>query len=92
MLLVETEGSYVESQFYDSVDVHVGQSCSVLVTMDKEDRNYYVVASTYFASGRNLSGVGVLHYVASPPQFMTGALPPPPSDPEFSINQASSIK
>ncbi|KAG0629849.1 hypothetical protein M758_1G134500 [Ceratodon purpureus] len=89
LLLVETEGSYVESTYHDSLDVHLGQSYSVLVTMDQNDRDYYVVASTRFASPV-LNGIGVLHYADST-SAVSGDLPPAPADPDFSLNQARSI-
>ena len=46
LFLVETEGSYVVQQMYSSLDIHVGQSYSFLVTMDQDaSSDYYVVAS-----------------------------------------------
>ncbi|GKB91699.1 monocopper oxidase-like protein SKU5 [Tanacetum coccineum] len=42
----ETEGSYTVQQNYTSLDIHVGQSYSVLVTMDQNaSSDYYIVAS-----------------------------------------------
>lgn len=96
MVLVETEGSYVNQMALDSLDVHVGQSYSVLVTADQEEQDYYIVAAPkqINATGTsNLIGVAVLRYGNSviPPR---GALPPGP-DPfniQFSVNQAKSIR
>ncbi|EOY18853.1 Uncharacterized protein TCM_043354 [Theobroma cacao] len=45
MLLVETEGSYTNQISLNSLDVHVGQSYSVLVTADQNDADFYMVAS-----------------------------------------------
>uniref|UniRef100_A0A452YJ13 Monocopper oxidase-like protein SKU5 n=1 Tax=Aegilops tauschii subsp. strangulata TaxID=200361 RepID=A0A452YJ13_AEGTS len=46
LLLVETEGSYTTQQNYTSLDVHVGQSYSFLLTTDQNaSSDYYVVAS-----------------------------------------------
>lgn len=49
MKLVETEGSHTVQNIYDSLDVHLGQCFTVLVTTDKELRDYYMVASTRFS-------------------------------------------
>ncbi|KAJ0102170.1 hypothetical protein Patl1_06006 [Pistacia atlantica] len=96
MVLVETEGSYTNQITLDSLDVHVGQSYSVLVTADQDDADYYMVASpkwfnTYDSS--SLVGVGVLHYSNSNSQ-VSGPLPsgPDPFDVEFSMNQAKSVR
>ncbi|KAJ6410657.1 hypothetical protein OIU84_007414 [Salix udensis] len=46
LLLVETEGHYTVQQNFSSFDIHVGQSCSFLVTMDQNaTSDYYIVAS-----------------------------------------------
>ncbi|KAK2390761.1 L-ascorbate oxidase protein [Trifolium repens] len=44
--LVEVEGSYVIQNIYDTLDVHVGQSAAVLVTLNQSPKDYYIVAST----------------------------------------------
>ncbi|CAI9091196.1 OLC1v1026156C1 [Oldenlandia corymbosa var. corymbosa] len=97
MLLVETEGSYTNQTNLDSLDVHLGQSYSVLVTMDQSDGDYFMVASpkTVHETNRDspLVGIGVLHYGNSttPP---TRPLPagPDPFDIDFSLLQARSIR
>ncbi|KAJ6909257.1 hypothetical protein NC652_020295 [Populus alba x Populus x berolinensis] len=96
MLVVETEGSYTNQIMVDSLDVHVGQSYSVLVTADQKAADYYVVATPKMANTTkygNLVGVGVLHYLNSS-TMATGPLPrgPDPYDLQYSINQAKSIK
>ncbi|RWW74235.1 hypothetical protein BHE74_00017834 [Ensete ventricosum] len=53
--------SFREDNDYDSLDVHVGQSLSVLVTLDQVPGDYYIVASTRFTS-KVLVATGVLHY------------------------------
>ncbi|CAK9181545.1 unnamed protein product, partial [Ilex paraguariensis] len=46
LLLAETEGYYTSQQNYTSIDIHVGQSYSFLVTMDQNaSSDYYIVAS-----------------------------------------------
>ncbi|XP_038688872.1 monocopper oxidase-like protein SKU5, partial [Tripterygium wilfordii] len=96
MVLVETEGSYTSQITLDSLDVHVGQSYSVLVIADQPDADYYIVASPkllYTTNSTSLVGLGVLHYSNSNTQ-VTGSLPsgPDPFDLEFSIVQARSIR
>jgi len=48
MQLVEMEGSHTVQNTYDSLDVHVGQCFSVLVTANQNPMDYYMVASTRF--------------------------------------------
>lgn len=96
MLLVETEGSYTNQIPLNSLDVHVGQSYSVLVTADKNEADFYMVASPLLlnVSGPNsFSGVGVLHYSNSLTKA-NGPLPqgPDPFDLDSSIDQAKSIR
>ncbi|KAK2457406.1 L-ascorbate oxidase protein [Trifolium repens] len=96
LLLVETEGSYVNQIDLDSLDVHVGQSYSVLVTANQNAADYYIVASPKLSNATNnntLVGIAVLHYDNSTTQA-NGSLPsgPDPFDLEFSINQAKSIR
>ncbi|KAJ7543938.1 hypothetical protein O6H91_09G059300 [Diphasiastrum complanatum] len=92
LLLVETEGSYTEQTLYDSIDVHVGQSYSVLITTDQAPGDFYIVANSRFGSP-SLTGVGILHYTNSPAPA-SGPLPQGPEnrDVNFSINQARSIR
>ncbi|KAF5729465.1 Cupredoxin superfamily protein [Tripterygium wilfordii] len=96
MVLVETEGSYTNQITLDSLDVHVGQSYSVLVTADQEIKDYYIVASPKMfqaSDSSSIVGVGVLHYDTSA-ITPTGPLPfgPDPFDLVFSIIQARSIR
>lgn len=94
MLLVESEGSYPNQITLSSLDVHVGQSYSVLVTADQGPVDYYIVATPKIEVNYSnpIAAVGVLHYDNSttPPN---GPLPPGPGpyDIDFSINQARSI-
>ncbi|TXG52052.1 hypothetical protein EZV62_021221 [Acer yangbiense] len=95
MLLVETEGSYTVQQYYSSLDIHVGQSYSVLVTAKEQAYNglsYYMVASSRFTA-LELFGVGIIRYPDSEVDRF-GLLPagPPPYDYEFSVDQARSIR
>ncbi|KAL5569462.1 hypothetical protein UlMin_026037 [Ulmus minor] len=100
MLLVETEGSYTQQILLDSLDVHVGQSYSVLVTANQNEADFYMVASAKLAnltgspsSFRSLVGIGVLHYSNSVTTVSGPVLlGPDPYDLEFSVNQAKSIR
>ncbi|XP_052198312.1 monocopper oxidase-like protein SKU5 [Diospyros lotus] len=96
MVLVETEGSYTNQIVLDSLDVHVGQSYSVLVTAGQDEADYYIMASPKLLDAPDNSSLvakGLLHYANSvtPP---SGPLPngPDPFDIEFSVNQAKSIR
>ncbi|XP_077242980.1 monocopper oxidase-like protein SKU5 [Tasmannia lanceolata] len=98
LLLVETEGSYTVQQNYTSLDIHVGQSYSFLVTMDQNaSSDYYIVASARFVNETlwtRVTGVAILHYSNSKGN-VSGPLPDPPDDfyyKSFSMNQARSIR
>ncbi|KAL5709767.1 hypothetical protein ACHQM5_020414 [Ranunculus cassubicifolius] len=93
MVLVETEGSYTDQITLDSLDVHIGQSYSVLFTADQDDADYYMVASvTQNSVDGGINGLGLLHYENSK-GIANGYFPkgPDPTDQEFSVNQAKSI-
>lgn len=96
MVVVETEGSYTKQITLDSIDVHVGQSYSVLVTADQDDSDYYIVATPKLFNTTDdspLVAKGVLHYTNSGSP-VGGSLPPGPDpwDINFSVNQARSIR
>jgi len=65
MKLVEMEGSHTVQNTYESLDVHVGQCFSVLVTADKRPRNYFMVASTRFTK-RVLTARALIRYTNAP--------------------------
>ncbi|XP_010271560.1 PREDICTED: monocopper oxidase-like protein SKU5 [Nelumbo nucifera] len=93
MLLVETEGSYTLQQYYQTLDIHVGQSYSVLVTANqKSGMSYHMVAVSRF-SVPELAGAAVIHYPGSQGNSK-GPLPtgPDPFDYRYSIEQARSIR
>lgn len=64
MKLVEVEGSHTIQTTYSSLDIHLGQSYSVLVTANQRPWDYYVVASTRFTR-RVLTTTAILHYTNS---------------------------
>ena len=73
LLLVEAEGTYTVQKHYASLDVHPGQSVSVLVAADQPPRAYYIVVSSLFV-GPELYGVGTVRYAGS------GEQQPPPGN------------
>ncbi|CAN6320107.1 unnamed protein product [Urochloa humidicola] len=90
MTLVEVEGTHTVQNSYTSIDVHVGQSLSVLFTANRPARDYHIVVSTRFTN-TTLRSTAVIRYAGSSgPAF--DALPAAPSDVEFSLNQARSIR
>ncbi|CAN4079613.1 unnamed protein product [Withania somnifera] len=77
MRIVEVEGSHVLQNLYDSLDLHVGQSMSVLVTLDQPPKDYYIVASTRFSRIAFIA-TSVLHYTNSKTP-VSGPLPAAPA-------------
>lgn len=89
--VVEVEGSHVVQNLYDSIDVHVGQSLSILVTLDQAPKDYYIVASTRFTR-TVLTATGVLHYTNSHSR-VSGPVPAPPAGQfHWSMEQARTFK
>ncbi|GAA0162278.1 oxidase [Lithospermum erythrorhizon] len=91
MKLVEVEGSHVLQAMYDSLDIHVGQSVSILVTLNQPSKDYYIVASTRFTKPV-LTVTGVLHYSNSHTP-VSGPVPPAPSGQmHWSMQQARTYR
>ncbi|KAM7264668.1 hypothetical protein ACFE04_002351 [Oxalis oulophora] len=61
MKLVECEGSHTQQNMYSSLDVHVGQTVTVLVTLNQVPKDYRIVVSTRF-NRPLLNATAVLHY------------------------------
>lgn len=98
LFLVETEGAYTLQQSYKNFDIHVGQSYSFLVTMNKNvTSDLYIVASAIVVNGsewKKVTGVAILKYSNSKGPA-SGPLPPGPDDTfykERSMNQATTIR
>ncbi|KAG6525093.1 L-ascorbate oxidase homolog [Zingiber officinale] len=91
MLLVEVEGSHTLQNTYSSFDLHLGQSCSFLVTADQPPMDYLIAVSTRFTS-TVLSTTAVFRYSNSGGK----SAGPPPGGPtieiDWSLNQARSIR
>lgn len=92
LLLVEVEGSHTMQNTYSSLDVHLGQSYSFLVTTNQPPQDYTIVVSTRFTNPV-LTNTAMLHYSNS--NGVPAALPPPPGptiEIDWSLNQARSIR
>lgn len=91
LTVVETEGSHTKQNSYENLDIHVGQSYSVLVTLDQAPGDYYIVASSRFTDPV-LNGIGVIHYSNSGSK-VSGPLPPGPTiEIGYSVDQARTIQ
>nr|GLL43861.1 L-ascorbate oxidase homolog [Ipomoea trifida] len=95
MTLVEMEGSHTVQNVYDSLDLHVGQCLSVLVTANKEAKDYYLVATSRFFK-QEFSTVVVISYFDGNGITASPELPPPPpvntEGIAWSINQFRSFR
>lgn len=91
MKLVEVEGTHTLQTTYSSLDVHLGQCASVLVTADQPAQDYYIVVSSRFTNPV-LSTTGILRYSNSAGPA-SGPLPGGPTiQIDWSLNQARSIR
>ncbi|OIW08435.1 hypothetical protein TanjilG_03111 [Lupinus angustifolius] len=90
MLLVEVEGTHSLQNTYDSLDIHLGQTYSVLVTADQPPQDYYIVVSTRFTS-QVLNATSILHYSNSA-GGVPGSPPEGPTQIDWSMNQARSLR
>ncbi|MQL87050.1 hypothetical protein Taro_019582 [Colocasia esculenta] len=90
MTLVEMDGSHTVQNVYDSLDVHLGQCYSVLVTANQEPRGYYMVASTRFIK-KVMTTTAVIGYAGSA-EAPSPVLPEGPLGWAWSINQWRSFR
>ncbi|KAJ8761809.1 hypothetical protein K2173_004658 [Erythroxylum novogranatense] len=91
MKLVEVEGTHTIQNVYSDLDIHPGQSSSVLVTADQLAQDYYIVISSRFTN-RVLTTTAILHYSNSR-KSVAGPIPPGPTTQiAWSLNQARSIR
>ncbi|KAJ8765059.1 hypothetical protein K2173_010536 [Erythroxylum novogranatense] len=91
MKLVEVEGTHTVQTYYSSLDIHAGQSYSVLVTANRKPRSYYIAVSTRF-SERVLTSTAILHYRNSESKRLGGIPHAPTTTIAWSMNQARSIR
>jgi len=91
MKLVEVEGSHTLQNTYDSLDIHLGQTYSVLVTADQPPHDYYIAVTTRFTS-QVLNASSILHYSNSAGS-VSGPLPGgPTTEIDWSVEQARSLR
>ncbi|XP_010500092.1 PREDICTED: L-ascorbate oxidase homolog [Camelina sativa] len=91
MKLVEVEGTHTLQTMFSSLDIHVGQSYSVLITADQSPRDYYVVVSSRFTD-KIITTTGVLRYSGSSASA-SGPIPGGPTiQVDWSLNQARAIR
>ncbi|KAL8242067.1 hypothetical protein R6Q59_012369 [Mikania micrantha] len=91
MKLVEVEGTHTVQQMYSSLDIHCGQSYSVLITANQPGQDYYIVVSSRFTTPI-LTTTGILHYSNSVGK-VSGPIPGGPTiQVDWSLNQARSIR
>ncbi|XP_058075194.1 L-ascorbate oxidase homolog [Magnolia sinica] len=90
MKLVEMGGSHTVQNVYDSLDIHLGQCYSVLVTANQSPKGYYIVASTRFTK-TVLTATAIVQYEKSktPP---SPTIPEAPSGWAWSLNQFRSFR
>ncbi|KAF9597495.1 hypothetical protein IFM89_019022, partial [Coptis chinensis] len=91
MKLVEVEGSHTLQTTYSSLDIHLGQSYSVLVTANQSPFDYYIVVSSRFTS-RVLTTTAILHYTNSAGKVYGRPPGGPTIQIDSSIQQARSIR
>lgn len=94
MKLIEIEGSHTVQNVYDSLDIHVGQCMSVLVTANQKPKDYYIVVSSRFTK-EALSTVARIGYIGGSNEASPALPPPPPENTEgisWSLNQFRSFR
>ncbi|XP_068641136.1 L-ascorbate oxidase homolog isoform X2 [Aristolochia californica] len=91
MKLVEMDGSHTVQNVYESLDIHVGQCYSVLVTANQLVKRYYMVASSRFTK-YDLNSVALIGYEGAPAETPSPVLPPSPTGWAWSLNQFRSFR
>ncbi|KAM3217881.1 L-ascorbate oxidase [Capsicum annuum] len=95
MKLVEIEGSHTVQNVYESLDLHVGQCASVLVTADQEAKDYYLVVSSRFLKNEKFSTVAIIRYANGKGPASSDLPAPPPENTQgiaWSMNQFRSYR
>ncbi|MCD9638314.1 L-ascorbate oxidase [Datura stramonium] len=90
MKLVEMEGSHTVQNMYDSLDIHLGQCVSVLVTADKDPKDYFLVASTRFTKEPHTATAIIRYTNGKGPA--SSELPKAPIGWAWSLNQFRSFR
>ncbi|KAL0730948.1 hypothetical protein Bca4012_027042 [Brassica carinata] len=90
--LVEVEGTYTIQSMYTSLDIHVGQSLSVLVTMDQPPQNYSIVVGARFTDTVSSNTLILQYSNTKSKRSKFVPIREPDNEIDFSIKQARSIK
>ncbi|XP_016515836.1 L-ascorbate oxidase homolog [Nicotiana tabacum] len=90
MKLVEMEGSHTVQNMYESLDIHLGQCLSVLVTADQEPKDYFLVASSRFTKEPHIATATIRYTNGKDPA--SPELPKAPEGWEWSLNQFRSFR
>ncbi|KAL8166223.1 hypothetical protein V2J09_007722 [Rumex salicifolius] len=88
--LVEIEGSHVVQNVYETLDIHLGQCFSVLVTADQNATDYYMVVSSRFTK-YDLQTTAKIRYLGGQGQA-SPALPEAPTTWAWSLNQFRTLR
>ncbi|XP_068655982.1 L-ascorbate oxidase homolog [Aristolochia californica] len=91
MILIEVEGSHTLQTPYSTLDVHPGQSVTVLVKLNQAPKDYFIVASTRFTN-TVFTATAVLHYSNSHTAASRPLTPPPAGQMYWSMLQARTIR
>ncbi|KAJ7955461.1 L-ascorbate oxidase-like [Quillaja saponaria] len=87
---LQVQRSHTVQNTYESLDVHVGQCFSFLVTADKDPKDYYMVASTRFTK-TVLTGKGIIRYTNGNAPA-SSEIPEAPVGWAWSLNQFRSFR
>ncbi|XP_057966383.1 L-ascorbate oxidase homolog [Malania oleifera] len=89
--LVEVEGTHTMQITLGSIDIHVGQSVSVLVTANRPPRDYHILASTRFTAV-TLNNTAILRYNNSLRAFSRLLPSPTMNTAAWSLHQARAFR
>nr|XP_043618254.1 L-ascorbate oxidase homolog [Erigeron canadensis] len=91
MVMVELEGAHTLHESYESLDLHPGQSASLLVTLHSPAKEYFIVASTRFTKSV-LTATGILKYAGSTAKASLPLPIAPTYQVHWSMKQARTIR
>ncbi|CAA0815119.1 SKU5-similar 6 [Striga hermonthica] len=91
MKVVEVEGTHTVQVSYSSLDIHLGQCMSVLVTADQQPKDYVFLVSSRFTNPV-LTTRGFLRYAGSNGPSSDPLPGGPTTQIDWSLNQARSIR
>ncbi|KZV53175.1 L-ascorbate oxidase [Dorcoceras hygrometricum] len=93
LTMVEVEGSHTVQEMHDSLDIHVGQSSSFLVTINGaiDPTDYFIVASTRFIRP-TLTAIATLHLQGSKTAASRELPAAPTGQYHWSMRQARTIR